>query len=555
MKRISLTIDGRKVEIDEGRTVLEAARQYKIFIPTLCSHPALKPFGACRLCIVQIDGIGGFPTACTMPAEDGMVVRTDTEEIKEMRLDVLELILSEHPAGCLLCDYKEKCEGYQECIRKVGVVTGCKFCPKSGRCGLQYICQRLGIDKLKERMMKLPTIYRGFEVEKHDPFFERNYNLCILCGQCVRVCQDIRGAGVLTFVYRGPRAIVGTAFGRSHLESECQFCGACVDVCPTGALIDRTGKWDGVPDYKVETTCPYCASGCTINLEVKDGKVIRSKPKSFSEICSRGRFGIAYFIHSPLRFTKPMIRENGAEKLVSWDEVIQFATENLKKYKGKVGIVLSPQLTNEDIYVIAKLAKVLGVRNLAARFFKDPKECNSYGTGVILKRFNFGLKPTFKRVKLLWAIGKIPKVPDKTDFIILQDFFPSDNRADIVLPSCTFAETDGTFINKHGIARRIRKAINSIGDSKPDWWIICEVAKRMGFEGFDYTSFEQITDEMAGEIPEFEGMSEGKKCLKRKLLAPLYPYQLTAEDVLYSYRGFELIKQSRGFRRMLKIEG
>ncbi len=334
-KVLNLTIDGQAVAAKEGATVLEAARQAGINIPTLCYHPSLTPYGACRLCIVEIENLRGFPTACTTPITKDMVVRTDTPQLRELRRNIFELILAEHPQKCLTC-------------------------PKNLRCELQELASRIGVEQLT-----LPPIRKDLPVYQDSPFFERDYNLCVLCGRCVRVCQEVRGIGAIAFTYRGSQALVGTAFNKTLLDSGCQFCGACVDACPTGALIDRSSKWLGIPERSVVTTCPYCGVGCQLSLEVNGGKVSRSVPVMGNSVnqgqaCVKGRFGIAEFVHHPERLTNPLVRRNGELVEVNWDEALDLVAEKLNKYKGsQFAFIASAKCTNEENYLAQKFTRMV----------------------------------------------------------------------------------------------------------------------------------------------------------------------------------------------------
>ncbi|MBU0765508.1 MAG: (2Fe-2S)-binding protein, partial [Bacteroidetes bacterium] len=176
---MNITIDNRKIKVAKASTVLDIALQNGIYIPSLCAHPELTPYGGCRLCVVEIDGMRGYPTACTTIASDGMNIRTNTGILQEIRKDIMQLILSEHPAACLLCEDVEGCKQFQETIRKVGITTGCRWCPKDKDCELQRIVESFDIHELT-----LPGLYRDIPVEKYDPFFDRDYNLCIYCGRC-----------------------------------------------------------------------------------------------------------------------------------------------------------------------------------------------------------------------------------------------------------------------------------------------------------------------------------------------------------------------------------
>ena len=173
---MKLTINNKKIEIGKPATLLEIAGKSDIYIPTLCAHPELTPHGGCRLCIVEIEGRKGYPTACTTMAEEGMVVRTETNILHKMRKDLVQMIMSEHPSGCLLCEDVEGCSNFQGTIRKVGVTTGCRWCPKDKDCELQRIVEEFEIHELE-----LPGLYRDIPIENYDLFFDRDYNLCIFC--------------------------------------------------------------------------------------------------------------------------------------------------------------------------------------------------------------------------------------------------------------------------------------------------------------------------------------------------------------------------------------
>ena len=187
---VAINLDGKALSARKGLTILQVAQQNDIYIPTLCAHKDLSPFGGCRLCTVEIEGKRGFSTACTTPVEKGMVIRTNTVAIKSHRIEVLQLLLSEHPSSCLICDENAECKDFSSTIRKAGVTTGCRYCPNDGQCELQQIVEKLGLTEIN-----FPIHYRNLRVEKEDPFYDRDYNLCVLCGRCVRACPakiDIR---------------------------------------------------------------------------------------------------------------------------------------------------------------------------------------------------------------------------------------------------------------------------------------------------------------------------------------------------------------------------
>ncbi len=355
---MKITIDGIQIEFEDRKTILEVAKENGIFIPSLCDHERLSPFAGCRLCIVQIKGRKGFPPSCSTYAEEGMEIKTKTPGLQRLRKEILELILSEHPNACLICSEKKNCDEYKSTIRKVGETTGCVLCPNNGRCELQDVVDALKVDKVR-----YPSVYREIEIKKEDPFFDRNYNLCILCGRCVRVCHEVRGASTLSFAYRGSYAVVGTVLDRPHLESGCQFCGACVDVCPTGALSERALKYETLPDSTAETVCPLCSMGCTLEVALRKGRILSSKPSpdgavNRGQACVKGRFVIRDLVHSPQRILRPMIRVNKELEEVTWEKALDFVAQQLKKYKGKeIAVVASSQVTCEDNFVLRKFAR------------------------------------------------------------------------------------------------------------------------------------------------------------------------------------------------------
>jgi len=370
-RSLTLIIDGQEVPFTQGMTVLEAAKAKDIYIPHLCWHEDLPPFGACRLCVVEIEGMRGFQASCSTPAQPGMVVRTDTEELLKIRRGVLELILSEHPTGCLFCVRKDQCEEFRGPghLTKAGKITGCMLCPELEHCELRKLVERLGLESCRFG----PT-YKSIPVERLDPFFDRDYNLCILCGRCVRVCEEVRGVGTLSFIKRGPETRVGTAFGQLHLDLDCQFCGACVDVCPTGALSDRTTKWEPKPESELETACALCPVGCSIEVSHPKSNLVSCKASqkrgvNDGQVCVLGRFAIPGLVNSRHRFQTPMVRKFGQLLATTWEDALTVAAEGISRFSASERALLFPGFfTDEELYVFTKFAtEVLQTENYPKR--------------------------------------------------------------------------------------------------------------------------------------------------------------------------------------------
>jgi formate dehydrogenase alpha subunit len=345
---MKLTIDGREVACRNGATILEAAHGAGIDVPSLCDYPGLEPFAGCRICLVEVEGRRDFAPACATPAADGQVVRTRTPEIVSLRKGILELLLAQHPYACLVCPEKTTCDDLKSTIRKTGEVTGCVLCPQNGHCRLQKVAADVGLEKVE-----LPAAYRNLEIRRDDPFFDRDYNLCILCGRCIRVCEDVRGAAVLSFIHRGGRTEVGTAFGRPLLDSGCRFCGACVDVCPTGALVERAFRPQAAATRAAKIVCPFCAQGCVLALRIRGDRILDAKPvhvpPNRGQACVKGRFLVRGAVAGPGRILEPRVRKNGRLEPSTLDEALDRAAAGLRMAAdGRRALVFPSQVPLED---------------------------------------------------------------------------------------------------------------------------------------------------------------------------------------------------------------
>jgi len=344
---VNLTIDGIRVTVPAGTTVLEAARAAGIFIPTLCHDPELSSPGACRLCIVEIPGLRNLPASCVTTATGGMEVRTASEAVVEARKTILELLLANHPVDCLTCH-------------------------KNGNCRLQDYAYLYGV-----RGDRFAGGKHAFPVEEDNPFIVRDMNKCILCGKCVRMCAEIQGNNVVDFAYRGFDTKVAPALDRGlgSPDANCVFCGNCVAVCPVGALTERDmlGKGRYWEMERVRTTCPYCGVGCTLELNVKDGRVVgvtsTDGDVNGRALCVKGRFGYG-FIHHPDRLTRPLIKRDGRFEEATWDEALALVAGKLGTVKREhgadaVGVFSSARCTNEENFLMMKLARaVIGTNNV-----------------------------------------------------------------------------------------------------------------------------------------------------------------------------------------------
>ena len=341
---ITVTINDKEIKLEKAVTVLEAARSAGIKIPTLCYHEQLEKYGGCRLCLVEVEKMPRLQTACTLIAADGMIVRTETDAIADVRRGILEFLLINHPLDCPYCDKAGECE-LQDLVEKYGPTTG----------------------RFKEKKRKVTE-------NLQDPVIVRNMERCVMCTRCVRMCEGVQGASAIGVISRG---------GHSHIEPfsgnkyDCEYCGNCVSVCPVGAIMSRLHRHSYRPwqvKENIETICPYCGVGCTVVAQVRDDVIKRVVPRIGSPVnngmlCSRGRFGYE-FVGSDERLTAPLVKKNGVFEETTWEEAIGFVAKRLAEIKDQHGSeavagIASPRCTNEDNYIFQKFMRVtLGTNNI-----------------------------------------------------------------------------------------------------------------------------------------------------------------------------------------------
>lgn len=346
-EEMKLTIDGKRCIGRKGQTILEVARENGIWIPTLCYEERLEPYGACRICLVEVEGARGLLPSCTTEITEGMKVRTENKRINSIRKTIIELLLSDHPVDCMTCE-------------------------STGSCSLQDLAYHYGIKE---------SAYKGETHEYHlmddNPVIDRDPNKCILCGRCVRICEEVVGAGVYGFVNRGFDSIVGTPYDHQLEESPCLFCGQCISTCPVGALTSKLSRGMGRP-WELEhtdTTCPYCGVGCTLRLWTRENKVVKvtapmDKGVNRGNLCVKGRFGYQY-IGSPERLKHPLVRgKDGKLRKTSWKKAMDLVSSRISEVKERhgadaVGGLSSARCTNEENYIFQKFMRAaVGTNNV-----------------------------------------------------------------------------------------------------------------------------------------------------------------------------------------------
>lgn len=352
-RMIDCSIDGKRISAPEGTSILEAALSAGIEIPHLCHDPRLTPTGACRLCIVEIEGVKGYQPSCARNVEEGMIIRTGTENIRRLRKVFLELLISEHRLSCLSCD-------------------------RDGSCALQDYGYEYGLEEGKYPLNVQPPPQEKPNFSTGDRAILFDPSKCIRCLRCVKICEEVMGVLALTVSERSEEARITTPYDLPLKESACVHCGQCVGTCPVGALYPAQAAGRGKQkDFNItRTTCIYCGVGCQLDLHFSrrgEGLIkVTSEAGTIpndGNTCVKGRFGFD-FIGKEERLTVPLIKENGAFREAGWDEALSLAAEKFLRIKGEYGGdalagLSSAKATNEENYIMQKFVRaVFGTNNV-----------------------------------------------------------------------------------------------------------------------------------------------------------------------------------------------
>lgn len=344
---VNITIDGIKISVDENLTILEAAKSAEVKIPTLCYLKDVNEIGACKMCVVEVEGMDKLVTSCNTKVKDGMVINTKSDRVINSRKQVLNMLLANHDVRCFSCG-------------------------KSGDCRLQDLSNEYGIEK---------SCYEGsaakFEAKKENPFLTYYPELCINCQRCVSTCNKVACNGTLHNEKIGTRTLIDAPFGPDWKATDCESCGNCAEACPTGALVAKNRKKYQVGKVKkVLTTCPHCATGCQYYLVVKDNEIVdvepANGPSNKNLLCVKGRFGSFNFVHSPERLKYPLIKnkETGEFERATWDEALDLIASKFTEIKKQYGSdslagFACSRSPNEDCYMLQKMVRcAFGTNNV-----------------------------------------------------------------------------------------------------------------------------------------------------------------------------------------------
>ena len=367
-----IVINGNEFSFQPGETILKIAERNSIDIPTLCHLKGATPTGACRICVVEVEGARSLLPACASPAADNMVVQTESPAVVRARKLILQLMLSSGNHNCAV----RGSDGQDWTRFQLGVASADgsdELCPVWGDCRLQDLAYRYQVSGEHFEATETP-----YPMETVNPFIVRDFSRCIQCGRCVQACNEIQVNNAIHFGYRGSQTKIIAAGDRPLKDSDCVFCGECVQACPVGALVEKDVRYSVRPweTKKVRTTCSYCGVGCQLYLHVneQENRVVQvtgveGAAPNYGSLCVKGRFGFD-FIKSPERLTAPLIKENGQHREATWEEALDLVAEKLGQIKDQhgsdsIGVLTSARVTNEENYIANKFTRaVLKTNNI-----------------------------------------------------------------------------------------------------------------------------------------------------------------------------------------------
>jgi formate dehydrogenase major subunit len=338
---VTVEIDGLPATVKAGSTIMRAARESGVDVPKLCATDSVKPFGSCRLCVVEVEGRNGYPASCTTVVEEGMKISTQTDALARLRRNVMELYISDHPLDCLTCS-------------------------ANGDCELQDMAGAVGLREV--RYGYAGENHLDAEIDDSNPYFSFDPSKCIVCSRCVRACDEVQGTFALTIQGRGFESKVAASIDESFVDSECVSCGACVQACPTATLMEKSIIDNGQPDHSVLTTCAYCGVGCSFKADMKGDQVVRMTPykdggANQGHSCVKGRFAWGYATHKE-RVLDPLIRDSIHEpwRKVSWEDAIAHTAKRFSEIQEKygrksIGGITSSRCAIEEVYIVQKLVR------------------------------------------------------------------------------------------------------------------------------------------------------------------------------------------------------
>ena len=366
----NIFINDSEFAFESEETILDVAKRNSIDIPTLCHLKGTTPHGACRVCVVEIEGAHDLMASCATPAVNNMVVQTESPSVVEARRMIIRLLLSSGNHDCDISGHSGvnwaefRLHGFKD-------DDAAEMCPAWGDCRLQDLAYRYQVTVDSAMATGVP-----YPMETVNPFIVRDFSRCIQCGRCVQACNEMQVNNAIDFGYRSAATKIITPGDKPLKDSDCVFCGECVQVCPVGALVEKDARfnvrqWETT---KVRTTCTYCGVGCQLYLHVRDNKVVKvtgveGVAPNYGSLCVKGRFGFD-FINSPERLTTPLVKENGQFRDATWDEALDLVAAKFKGLKEQhgadsIGVLTSARITNEENYIAQKFTRaVLKTNNI-----------------------------------------------------------------------------------------------------------------------------------------------------------------------------------------------